>query len=66
MEGIYVPLFYEEIYNEDGTIKERRVLNPNAKERIKKRIIKDLDKSYYPEKSILPYIDCLLYTSRCV
>jgi radical SAM superfamily enzyme YgiQ (UPF0313 family) len=26
-------------------------------ERIKKRIIKDLDKSYYPEKSILPYID---------
>jgi radical SAM family uncharacterized protein len=57
LEGIYVPQFYEEIYNVDGTIKERKVLNENAKETIKKRIIKDLDKSYYPEKSILPYID---------
>ena len=57
IEGIYIPQFYEEIYNNDGTIKERIVLNPNAKETIKKRIIKDLSKSYYPEKSILPYID---------
>jgi len=57
IEGIYIPQFYEEIYNDDGTIKERIVLNPNAKETIKKRIIKDLSKSYYPEKSILPYID---------
>jgi radical SAM family uncharacterized protein len=57
MEGIYVPQFYEEIYNDDGTIKERKVLNENAKEIITKRIIKNLDKSYYPDKSILPYID---------
>ncbi len=57
LEGIYVPQFYEEVYNDDGTIKERKVLNKNAKEVITKRIIKDLDKSYYPDKSILPYID---------
>jgi radical SAM family uncharacterized protein len=57
MEGIYVPQFYEEIYNDDGTIKERKVLNENAKEVITKRIIKNLDKSFYPDKSILPYID---------
>ena len=57
LDGIYVPMFYEEVYNEDGTIKERKVLNENAKEVITKRIIKDLDKSYYPDKSILPYID---------
>lgn len=57
LEGVYVPQFYEEIYNEDGTIKERKILNNNAKEVITKRIIKDLDKSFYPEKSILPYID---------
>ncbi|MBP7223457.1 MAG: B12-binding domain-containing radical SAM protein, partial [Sedimentibacter sp.] len=56
LEGVYVPKFYEEIYNDDGTIKERRLLNNNAKEIIRKRIIRDLDKSYYPEKSILPYI----------
>lgn len=57
LEGIYVPQFYEEVYNDDGTVKERKVLNENAKEIITKRIIKDLDKSYYPDKSILPYID---------
>lgn len=57
LEGIYVPQFYEETYNDDGTIKERTLLNENAKEIITKRIIKDLDKSYYPDKSILPYID---------
>lgn len=57
IDGIYVPQFYEEVYNEDGTIKERKILNENAKEVITKRIIKDLDKSYYPDKSILPYID---------
>lgn len=57
MEGIYVPEFYDVVYNEDGTIKERIVLNENAKEIITKTIIKDLDKSYYPDKSILPYID---------
>ena len=57
MEGIYVPEFYDVIYNEDGTIKERIVLNENAKEIITKTIVKDLDKSYYPDKSILPYID---------
>lgn len=57
LDGIYVPQFYDVIYNDDGTIKERKVINQNAKEIISKVIIKDLDKSYYPEKSILPYID---------
>ncbi len=57
IEGVYVPQFYEETYNDDGTIKERKIVNINAKETVKKRIIKDLDKSFYPEKSILPYID---------
>jgi len=57
IEGVYVPQFYEETYNDDGTIRERKVLNSNARETVKKRIIKDLDKSFYPEKSILPYID---------
>ena len=57
IEGIYVPKFYDVIYNEDGTIRERKVLNPNAPEIIKRRIIKDMDKSYFPDKIIVPYID---------
>ena len=31
IEGIYIPQFYEEIYNNDGTIKERIVLNQMPK-----------------------------------
>ncbi len=57
IEGIYVPKFYYVVYNEDGTIKERRTLNPNAPEIIKRRIIKDMNKSYFPDKVIVPYID---------
>lgn len=57
LEGVYVPSFYDVVYNEEGTIKERKINNLNAKDTIKKTIIKNLDKSYYPEKSLLPYID---------
>lgn len=57
LEGVYVPQFYEEIYGKDGTIEERKILNKHAKEIVTKRIIKDFDKSFYPDKSILPYID---------
>lgn len=57
IEGIYVPKFYEEVYNEDGTVKERKILNENAPAIIRRRIIKDFDKSYFPEKMVIPYID---------
>lgn len=57
IEGIYVPKFYEVVYNEDNTIKERKILNDNAPEVISRRIIKDMDNSYFPEKMIVPYID---------
>lgn len=57
IEGIYVPKFYDVKYNEDGTIKERVILNDKAPEIVKRRIIKDIDKVYYPKKMIVPYID---------
>jgi radical SAM family uncharacterized protein len=57
IEGIYVPKFYDVIYNDDGTVKERIVLNSKAPEIVKRRIIKDIDKSYFPDKTIVPYID---------
>ena len=56
IEGVYVPSLYKDEYNTDGTLKS---LTPesgvNAK--VKKRIIKDLDKSYYPEKFVVPFIE---------
>lgn len=57
LDGIYVPKFYDIIYNDDNTIKERKKLNENAQDIITKRIIKDMSKVFYPEKSLLPYID---------
>ncbi len=57
LEGIYVPSFYTFDYNEDGTIKELIPLKPQYPLSIRKRIIKDMDKAYFPEKIIVPYTD---------
>ena len=53
IEGVYVPGFYEHIYNEDGTLKEiiAREGQPTVHT---KRIVEDLDKAYYPTKMIVP------------
>jgi radical SAM family uncharacterized protein len=42
--GVYVPSFYEVLYNDDGTIRERRSLEPGAPQRIRKRTVTDLDR----------------------
>ena len=55
IEGVYVPSFYDVCYNQDGTVKEIRPNSIHAKAKIKKRIIKDLDKAYYPEQVIVPF-----------
>ena len=48
IDGVYVPSLIDVDYNEDGTIKEF-VPKGEVKLPIKKRIIKDLDKVFYPE-----------------
>jgi len=56
IEGVYVPSLYEVSYNEDGTVAEYKALE-NAPTTVEKRIIKDLNKSYYPEQFVVPYIE---------
>jgi len=56
IEGIYVPGFYVPSYNDDGTIESVKPLSPSYPARIKKRIINDLDNTYYPDKMIVPYL----------
>ncbi len=41
--GVYIPEFYEVITHEDGTIKERRKLEPSAPDRIMKRTVRDIN-----------------------
>ena len=57
IEGIYVPSLYDVQYNDDGTIKSMTPNCPEAKPKIKKRIIADLDNVCYPDKFIVPFSD---------
>lgn len=54
LQGIYVPSLYEVKYNDDGTIKEFKRKDGN-KISITKRIIQDMDKVFYPTKTVVPY-----------
>ncbi len=51
--GIYVPSFYEPVYNRDGTLQSMGP-KPGAPNTVTKRIIEDLDKAYFPTKMIVP------------
>lgn len=57
IEGIYVPCLYDVEYNDDGTIKSVTPNCPEAKEKIRKRIISDLDSVVYPDNFIVPFCD---------
>lgn len=53
--SIYVPSFYEPVYREDGTLEEMRIKEGSgAPELVTKRIIQDMDKAYFPVKTIIP------------
>ena len=54
--GIYVPGFYEELYNEDGTIRERRKLYEDIPDVILKEIATDVTDTPYPMKPVVPFI----------
>ena len=57
LDGFYVPSFYNVEYNNDGTISSYTPLYDDIPKKITKRIIKDLDKSYFPDKLVMPYIE---------
>ena len=64
LQGVYVPAFYEPIYNEDGTIKEIKKFYEEAPDRVKRAVVEDLDKAEFPVKNIVPFIDTV--HDRCV
>ena len=57
IEGFYVPSLYEVSYNEDGTVKAYTPKYPDVPSRVRKRIIKDMDKAPFPDKFVMPYIE---------
>ena len=51
--GLYVPSLYEVDYNDDGTVRKITALD-GAPQVVRKRIVEDMDKSYYPAHTIVP------------
>ncbi|MCD7774635.1 MAG: TIGR03960 family B12-binding radical SAM protein [Clostridiales bacterium] len=56
IQGIYVPSLYDIAYNEDGTVKSITPKN-GAPEKVKKRLVSDLDNVFYPKEFVVPFID---------
>ena len=57
IQGVYVPSMYAVNYLDDGCIESIAPINEKASPNIRKRIIKNLDESYFPEKPIIPYLN---------
>ncbi len=57
IEGFYVPSLYEVEYNPDNTIRCVTPKYSDIPKKVRKRIIKDLDKAYFPTETYMPYIE---------
>lgn len=56
IDGIYVPAFYDVAYKNDGTIASFDPVNPHAKTRIQKQVVRDLTDTCYPQAPVVPFI----------
>ena len=57
LEGVYVPSLYDVQYNEDGTVASVTPNCPEAKATVRKRVVTDLNNTYYPEEFPVPYTE---------
>ena len=59
LEGVYVPSLYDVSYNEDGTVASVMPNCPEAPASVKKRVVVDLNSTYYPEEFPVPYTEVI-------
>ncbi len=57
LKGFYVPSLYNVEYNENGTIKLFEPKFDDVPEKVEKRVVEDLNTSYFPLKPVMPYIE---------
>ena len=55
IKGIYVPSFYEVIYNDDQTMQAVKKINALAPDYVEKRVVKDMNTIDYPTSPIVPF-----------
>ncbi len=53
LEGCYVPSLYHVAYHEDATVREITP-EPGAPAVVHKRVVRDLDAAYFPDKPLVP------------
>ena len=56
IKGVYVPALYDVEYNDDGTLKSFTPRD-NAPAVVEKRLMMDMDNSYFPENFVVPNIE---------
>ena len=56
LSGMYVPMFYEPVYNDDFTLKEFKPLYEDIPTKITKELVTDMDHTYYPDKPVVPFM----------
>ena len=57
VDGIYVPSFYEPVYDTAGNFRELRPLHPEARPVIYKRVVRDMNAVMSVEHPLVPYMD---------
>lgn len=57
MKGVYVPAFYDVLYNDDGTVKEYVKNNDNAPIPVERCLIEDIEPLPFPTNNIVPFLD---------
>ena len=56
IDGIYVPMFYDVTYHEDGPIDQFFPVNKHSPSVIHKQVVMDVTNTTYPQAPIVPYI----------
>jgi radical SAM family uncharacterized protein len=57
LPGVYIPAYYRIEYSPEGNIGQIAAINPLAPLPVTKRIIKDIDQVYFPDKPIVPFME---------
>ena len=59
IEGVYVPKFYDTVYNSDGTLKSFLPNREGVPKKISKRINRVLDEMFIPKKTMVPFVEII-------
>jgi len=59
LPGIYVPIFYEATYTDDGMLEATRPVEPDIPAKVCKRVVQDLDSVPYPTKPVVSFMQAV-------